>query len=98
MQKRKFCPYFNPFTDGADNIEREDGNDRANLLKKTSLTIMENFVYTGISNDYKQLGCMIALSALTMVSIPARNSLPWLYGNHWNSKFLTINTCCKRSE
>ncbi len=77
--KRKICPYFNPFTDGADNIEREDGNDRANLLKKTSLTIMENFVYTGISNDYKQLGCMIALSALTMVSIPARNSLPWLY-------------------
>lgn len=77
--KRKICPYYNPFTDGTDYIERENSTDRTRLLKKTSLTIMENFVYTGINNDNKQLGCMIVLSALTMVSIPARNSLPWLY-------------------
>ena len=81
--KRKISPYFNPFTDGVENLEREHfnnaGEERLNILKKTSLTIMENFVYSGINSEFKQLGCMIVLSALTLVSIPARNSLPWLY-------------------
>jgi len=80
--KRKICPYFNPFTDGIESLEREPSNtqeERSIILKKSCLTVMENFVYSGINNEFKQLGCMIVLSALTMVSTSARNNLPWLY-------------------
>ena len=48
-------------------------------MKNASLTIMENFIYTGINSEFKQIGAMHVLSALTIVSPQARGSLPWLY-------------------
>jgi hypothetical protein len=48
-------------------------------MRKRALTIMENIIYTGIDIEYRKLGALHVLSALTLVSIPARNSLPWLY-------------------
>jgi hypothetical protein len=40
---------------------------------------MENMVYSGINNEIRQIGAFHVLTALTMVSIPARHSMPWLY-------------------
>ena len=87
ITRHNICPYFNPFIDGGlDNIyairnlfinnginySRED-------LQKHALTIMENIIYTGNDIEYRKIGILHVLRALTLVSIPARISLPWLY-------------------
>ena len=36
-------------------------------------------IYTGISDEYKQQGAIIVLTAITLVSQNAREMLPWLY-------------------
>jgi hypothetical protein len=36
-------------------------------------------VYCGIDDEYRKIGTLHALTALTIVSNGARNSLPWLY-------------------
>ena len=41
--------------------------------------ILENMVYSGINIEYRKIGTLHALSALTLVSVPARESMPWLY-------------------
>jgi hypothetical protein len=46
---------------------------------ESCLTIMEHLVYCGIDIEYQKLGTLHVLSALTMVSIHARNNLYWLY-------------------
>jgi hypothetical protein len=43
------------------------------------LIVFENMVYSGIDEDHRKLGTFHALSGLTMVSIPARTAMPWLY-------------------
>ena len=79
--KRKICPYFNPFHEGLQNINFgiRENTENISYVRKACLTVMENIVYTGINDEYKQLGAMHVLRALTMVSGDARASLPWLY-------------------
>ena len=36
-------------------------------------------VYMGIDADHRNLGAFHILTALTIVSIPARTAMPWLY-------------------
>ena len=43
------------------------------------VTVMENMIYTGIDTEYKKIGALHILSVLTVVSIPARNNMFWLY-------------------
>lgn len=43
------------------------------------LEILSNFVKKGLNNEYKKIGTYFVLGALTLVSIEAQNSLPWLY-------------------
>jgi hypothetical protein len=77
--KMKICPYFNPFQDGlmyfSDNLTRVSTEE----LSMDCLTAMENMIYTGIDEEYRKLGTLHVLSALTLVSIPAKNAMPWLY-------------------
>ena len=49
------------------------------LLKEGCLKIIENMVYMGIDADHRNLGAFHILTALTIVSIPARTAMPWLY-------------------
>jgi hypothetical protein len=83
--KRLICPYFDPFVEGLENIFlvrnflTNVSNYSIDDMRKRALTIMENIIYTGIDIEYRKLGALHVLSALTLVSIPARNSLPWLY-------------------
>ena len=80
LTRKRVCPYFNPFFDGVNNLHIRDGNIRdIESLKKTCLTIMENLIYTGINDQYKQIGATIVLTALTAVSMGAREGFPWLY-------------------
>jgi hypothetical protein len=40
---------------------------------------MENLIYSGIDEEYRKIGALHVLSALTLVSSPARIAMPWLY-------------------
>lgn len=80
--KRKICPYFNPFFDGIDaNILNTNSNVEPSFrdVKATCVTIMENIIYTGISDEYKHIGSMHVLTAFTIISQDARDNMPWLY-------------------
>lgn len=79
--KRKICPYFNPFQDGLENVNLRECHDSQNteLMQHSCLVVLENMIYTGINNEYKQIAAMHILSAITLVSNAARVSLPWLY-------------------
>ena len=48
-------------------------------LRKHCLHVMEHMVYTGIDIEYQRIGTLHVLSALTLVSLPARQSMYWLY-------------------
>uniref|UniRef100_A0A6C0K2G5 SAP domain-containing protein n=1 Tax=viral metagenome TaxID=1070528 RepID=A0A6C0K2G5_9ZZZZ len=48
-------------------------------LRKHCLHVMEHMVYTGIDIEYQRIGTLHVLSALTLVSLPARQAMYWLY-------------------
>ena len=78
------CPYFNPFIDGLEGRVsltgiNEDILNNTDELRRVCLTVMENFVYTGLDEDFRKIGAMHVLTILTHVSTDARNSIPWLY-------------------
>ena len=76
--KRKICPLGDPFT----NIFNERiiyENVTIERLREACITIIENMVYTGEEDDFRKLGALHVLTALTVVSIPARNNMIWLY-------------------
>ena len=50
-------------------------------LRNMSLGIMEKLVYRAHNDSDKNIGALYILSSLTLVSINARNSLPWLYAS-----------------
>ena len=72
------CPFLSPFYN-VGNIRNIIYNMNTADLKQLCLISFENLVYTGIDDDHRKLGTMHALSALTLVSLGARVSLPWLY-------------------
>lgn len=49
------------------------------VLVDGCLWVMEQMVFSGIDDEYRKLGAFHVLTALTVVSLPARNSLMWLY-------------------
>jgi len=50
-------------------------------LREIALAAITNLVYKGETAEYQQLGAMYVLTALTIVSTDAANSLPWLYAS-----------------
>ena len=50
-----------------------------NRLREACVTIIENMVHTGIDTEFRKIGALHVLTALTVVSLPARNSMIWLY-------------------
>jgi len=48
-------------------------------IQEACLRVFENMVFTGVDIEYRKLGALHVLSALTIVSIDARHSIPWLY-------------------
>jgi len=49
------------------------------VIKELCLRVMENIVYNGVDDEYRKIGALHVLTALTSVSVGARTSLPWLY-------------------
>jgi hypothetical protein len=76
--RNKICPFHGPFESIFNRpMYPSDLNHRQ--LQIACLIVFENMVYSGVDEDHRKLGAFHALSALTMVSIPARIAMPWLY-------------------
>ena len=74
--KQKICPLWDPFITQSISLT----HDLSDLnLKSACISVMEDMIYTGVDIDSRMLGAFHVLSALTMVSIPARHSMAWLY-------------------
>jgi len=76
--KNDICPIHGPF-DGIfpDTVRHMDLSTTA--LKTACLIVFENLVYSGINVEVRKIGTLLALTALTVISQPARNTMPWLY-------------------
>jgi hypothetical protein len=76
--KCKICILEDPFHEI--NRERVHFHEASiEVVREVCLKIFENMVYCGIDDEHRKIGTLHALSALTMVSISARNAMPWLY-------------------
>ena len=76
--KRQICPPLgDPFSNFNYNYIRTETN--IDLVKIKILEILERFVNSGIDKDSKCLGAYYVLGALTIVSYPAADALPWLF-------------------
>tara|TARA_B100000989_G_C19500130_1_gene453862 strand:+ start:245 stop:1345 length:1101 start_codon:yes stop_codon:yes gene_type:complete len=77
--KRQICPPFgNPFRKLNININNIHSYNTI-TIKKNILYVLEELITKGIDNDSKSLGSYYILSALTLVSNDAAESMPWLY-------------------
>lgn len=76
MTKYKICPY-----DPISNVFPALNYDIITIdtLKEGCLQIIENMVYMGQDDEYRNLGAFHVLTALTVISLPARAAMPWLY-------------------
>lgn len=76
-------PHGNPFlgtpyfTNAASNIALV--NLGIDVLIRFNVQIIENLVKSAVDIDNKTLGSFYVLTALTLVSQPAREAMPWLY-------------------
>jgi len=76
--KRKICPLRDPFGNVYYSLSQLL-NLSDDQLKILCLSVMEQMILTGIDKDHKILGTFHVLTALTIVSGPARANLPWLF-------------------
>jgi hypothetical protein len=76
--KKKICPFMEPF---ANIFNRSVLYNDAPLedFQILCITVMENLIYSGFDDEYRKISAFHLLSALTVVSAPARLSMPWLY-------------------
>ena len=84
LKKYEICPpHGNPFlgtpyfANTATNINLV--NLGIDVLIRFNVQIIENLVKSAIDIDNKTLGSFYVLTALTLVSQPAREAMPWLY-------------------
>jgi hypothetical protein len=75
--RQQICPHISPFSTGFFGISP------AIINTEMVVKMAEILVYSGIDNEHKQLGAMYFLSGLTIVSVNARNQMPWLYENYF---------------
>jgi len=78
--KRIICPFFDPFVFQVQH-QMNPGIEGTTIdqAREFCLAIIENLVYGGIDIEFRRIAVLHILSALTMVSIPARNNMIWLY-------------------
>lgn len=76
--KRSICPFHDPFIGIFSNRIYHDVLTYEQI-QKACLIVMENMIYSGLNVEYRKIGALHSLTALTMVSIQARHIMPWLY-------------------
>jgi hypothetical protein len=76
--RSNICPFHEPFA-GVFQGPVSQNNITLEQIRAATLTIIENLVYSGIDEEYRKIGTFHALTGLTIVSLPAREAMPWLY-------------------
>lgn len=76
--RMNICPFYSPF-DGIFPRQIYHDNITTEQIKKACIIVIENLVYSSTDIDYRKIGALHALSALTLVSPNARLAMPWLY-------------------
>jgi hypothetical protein len=76
--RRQICCLNEPFYGRLDEITNP-GEITLEIIKESCLYVIENMVHTGVDLEYRKIGTLHALSALTIVSEDARQNLQWLY-------------------
>lgn len=75
LVRSQITPYYNPFYFRLNQI-----SSQSTLLNhRRAVTVIENIIFSGGDIEYRKLGAIHILTALTMVSAGAREALPWLY-------------------
>lgn len=79
--KSQICPYFSPLLIIMNEYRflHQRRELTPEIIKQLCVSAMENMIYTALDNESKYLGASRVLTCLTFVSLPARNSLLWLY-------------------
>lgn len=77
--RRNICPRGNPFRRFALNLQIDIIAVSEDILNKFILSVIEEFVYYGIADEFKNLGASYILTALTLVNQDVAIALPWLY-------------------
>ena len=76
--KMKICPLWDPFV-----VMNSNPFDHTRFeleeIRMLCVSVIEDMIYTGVDTEYRMLGAFHVLSALTIVSMNARNSMMWLY-------------------
>lgn len=76
--KKKICPFLEPFSNiFIRNIHHVDSSIED--FQILCITAMENLIYSGFDDEDRKIIAYHLLSALTLVSYPARNALSYLY-------------------
>ena len=75
--KRQICPFYEPF----EGIFPAGTNNTINFsdIRKACLLVFENITYSSPDIETRKIGALHCLSAVTVVSISARISMPYLY-------------------
>jgi hypothetical protein len=76
--RNRICILRDPFLNIFENrLNAEDISFER--IQEACLRVFENMVFTGIDIEYRKIGALHVLSALTTVSLEARLAMPWLY-------------------
>lgn len=75
--KQKICILGDPFHNI--NLNFNENEISIDECREHCLFVMENLIHGGETDEYRRLGTLHILSALTVVSIPARNAMIWLF-------------------
>ena len=75
--KLLICPLGNPFLNIPNRIRYDEYTEED--LCRICLYVMENIILTSTDIEYRKIGTFHVLTALTVHSLPARNSMMWLY-------------------
>jgi len=76
--KNKICPLIDPFSN-IFSTRLSTFEITLDQIQVICTTVIENLIYSGIDEEYRKIGTLHVLSALTLVSGPARMAMPWLY-------------------
>jgi len=76
--KMRICPLGSPFH-GLFTTPMHNQDICLERIQNACLCVFENMVYMGVDEENRKLGALHCLTGLTVVSYPARASMPWLY-------------------
>jgi hypothetical protein len=77
--KNNISPFYNPFTGLFNETYRYNNVYEIHYAKLICIIVFENILFSSINEEFHKIGALHILSALTKVSLPARETYFYLY-------------------